>query len=245
MIDSMTMLKCIVPNKIIEFLKNKLCAECEFSNKHSYSQEGEDLILLRHFGNKKNGSYVDVGAHHPKRFSNTYCFYLRGWRGINIDANQDAIELFNRDRPEDVNIFQPISLRKEKLKYYVFNEPALNTFDKNRAIKIQDDLTNSYEITKTIELMTKNLTEVLDSLNIPKSISFLSIDVEGLDFQVIQSLDLNIYHPEIILIESLDNNNLETDLDSDMTKYLKNFNYSLYNKTFFTCFYLYNPSKSL
>ena len=51
-----------------------------------YSQEGEDMILGKIFSGQKHGFYVDVGAHHPLRFSNTYLFYLKGWRGINIDA---------------------------------------------------------------------------------------------------------------------------------------------------------------
>ena len=64
----------------------------EFRDRHiagfsvrSYSQEGEDMILRRIFGDKRLGFYVDVGAHDPRRFSNTYYFYKRGWRGINIE----------------------------------------------------------------------------------------------------------------------------------------------------------------
>ena len=51
----------------------------------SFSQEGEDLILNRFLGKKEKGFYVDIGAHDPKRFSNTNIFYERGWTGINID----------------------------------------------------------------------------------------------------------------------------------------------------------------
>ena len=51
-----------------------------------YSQNGEDLILNRFLENKEKGFFIDVGAHHPIRFSNTYFFYKKGWSGINIDA---------------------------------------------------------------------------------------------------------------------------------------------------------------
>ena len=44
-----------------------------------YSQNGEDLILNRLFENKEKGFFIDVGAHHPIRFSNTYLFYKKGW----------------------------------------------------------------------------------------------------------------------------------------------------------------------
>ena len=52
-------------------LKNDLKSAC------SYSQEGEDLILQRIFHNQKDGFYIDVGAHHPFRFSNTALLYKK------------------------------------------------------------------------------------------------------------------------------------------------------------------------
>ena len=67
------------------------------------------MILRRIFIGKLTGFYVDIGAHHPKRFSNTYIFYQRGWRGINIDAKPGTKEVFNKLRPRDINLEVPIS----------------------------------------------------------------------------------------------------------------------------------------
>ena len=64
----------------------------------SYSQEGEDLVLRRYLEGRTSGFYVDVGAHDPKRFSNTHLFYERGWRGINIEPSPAAMKNFMRDR---------------------------------------------------------------------------------------------------------------------------------------------------
>ncbi|MCP2732462.1 FkbM family methyltransferase, partial [Symplocastrum sp. BBK-W-15] len=94
----------------------------------SYSQEGEDMIISRFFEGKKQGFYVDVGAHHPQRFSNTYRFYLQGWRGINIDAMPGSMEIFNKIRANDINLEISISDCNQILTYYEFNEPALNGF---------------------------------------------------------------------------------------------------------------------
>lgn len=91
----------------------------------SFSQEGEDLVLKRVFEGQEQGFFVDVGAHHPQRFSNTYLFYLKGWRGINIDAMPDSMEPFEDLRPEDINIESAISDVPEVLTYYLFNEPAI------------------------------------------------------------------------------------------------------------------------
>jgi hypothetical protein len=64
------------------------------------------LILRRIFEHKQKGFYVDVGAYHPFLFSNTYIFYLRGWRGINIDATPGSMKLFNKFRKAVLSIWE-------------------------------------------------------------------------------------------------------------------------------------------
>ena len=94
-----TSIKKILPNFIIEHLKYFTIYKND-----SYSQEGEDLIINRLIDSKKNGFYIDIGAHHPFRFSNTYKFYKMGWNGINIDAMPGSMKLFREKRPRDINI---------------------------------------------------------------------------------------------------------------------------------------------
>jgi hypothetical protein len=101
----LTEIRALIPQPIKDFLKRIIYAyRWDSWQRSSWSQEGEDLILARIFGDKPDGFYVDVGAHHPKRFSNTYYFYRRGWRGINIDAMPGSMLAFNRLRPSDINI---------------------------------------------------------------------------------------------------------------------------------------------
>src|SRR5882762_9035683 len=87
----------------------------------SYSQEGEDMILQRIFAGKERGFYVDVGAHHPRRFSNTYFFYRKGWSGINIEPSPEAVRAFQSDRKRDTNLQCGISDRAGNLTYYSFD----------------------------------------------------------------------------------------------------------------------------
>ena len=77
--------------------------------KTTFSQNGEDSVLLRIFDNKNDGFYVDIGAFHPICYSNTYALYKKGWRGINIDATPGSMFLFNKIRPRDINIETGIS----------------------------------------------------------------------------------------------------------------------------------------
>ena len=97
-------LSFLLPRFLYETLRDfKNLYITRFATK-SYSQEGEDLLLRRIFEHQKIGFYVDVGAHHPFRFSNTYLLYKRGWRGINIDAMPGSMRLFRKFRPRDTNI---------------------------------------------------------------------------------------------------------------------------------------------
>lgn len=204
-------------------------------NNPSYSQEGEDRILARYFGGKEGGFYVDIGAHHPHRFSNTYLFYLQGWRGLNIDAMPGSMKEFEKWRPEDINIEAAVSSKKQTLVYHIFNEPALNTFSKEEALK-KDGLRN-YKITGTVAIETFPLSFLLEKyLQANQPIDFMSIDVEGLDFDVLQSNDWERFKPGMILIESL-NSSLELILQSPVFRFLKEKGYTLVAKSYNTLFF--------
>lgn len=231
--------KNILPKNILVLVTNMKNKYFNGYYTKSYSQEGEDLILRRLFGGQKSGFYVDVGAHHPKRFSNTYLFYLAGWNGINIDAMPGSMKIFNKIRPRDINIEKPVSEKKEVLTYYAFNDPALNGFSK----KLSDERKNNkndYHVVFEKDIETSTLTKIL-STNLPKDqkIDFLSIDVEGLDFMVLKSNDFNIFKPKVILIEILGStlNDIE---DNEITNFLKDQEYQVYAKAINTVIFISN-----
>lgn len=204
-----------------------------------YSQEGEDVILARIFEGKKRGFYIDVGAHHPIRFSNTYKFYKMGWRGINIDAMPGSMKLFQEIRPSDINLEVPISNTEQELLFYIFNEPALNTFVAEEAEK-KDGL-RSYKIVEKKKLKTTTLDKIV-AQHVAKgtAIDFLSIDAEGFDFNVLKSLDITVNVPEVIVIEEFNNGINDILANSEINKYLEKKGYLFFAKTFNTLFFRKN-----
>lgn len=179
----------------------------------AYSQEGEDMIMRRLFEGKKMGFYIDVGAHHPKRFSNTYLFYKMGWSGINIDAMPGSMTPFRRSRPRDINVEAAIGRGAQRLTYFMFNDPALNTFEEGLARS--RDGRGSFRLVKQQEIVTVTLAELLDKhLPAGQAIDFLSIDVEGLDLDVLQSSNWQRYRPEYLLVESAGTTVLEAMQDN-------------------------------
>ncbi len=196
----------------------------------SFSQEGEDMVLSRIFEGQANGFYVDVGAHHPFRFSNTYYFYLRGWRGINIEAKPGSMQLFERFRPLDTNLELAVSDARQKMTYYFFNEPALNGFSKE--ISMARDGEKEYKIVDKKEMDTVPLSEILDKhLPAGQSIDFMSIDVEGVELSVLASNDWKKYRPEILLVEDLENRYWEDVGKSEIMVFLEPHDYKLFCKT--------------
>jgi len=168
----------------------------------SYAQEGEDLVLARLFGNQvESGFFVDIGAHHPVRYSNTYYFYRRGWTGLNVDALPGTAKLFRRMRPKDITVECGIGAKEGFLTYFAFNEPALNTFSEQEAAKKNHP---PYHVINKLQLPVMTLAQLLDQ-RLPKGrmIDFMTVDTEGLDYEVIASNDWDRYRPKVLLVELL------------------------------------------
>lgn len=155
-----------------------------------FSQEGEELYLREKFANKK-GIYVDVGALHPFRYSNTAWAYERGWQGINIEPNVDYFYLFELFRPNDININCGIANEEGELIYYCFEEPGLNGFDREAHKDIP--------IVKERKVAVRKLSDILKEHKIDR-IDFMDIDVEGLEMEVLRSIDFSV-DIECILLE--------------------------------------------
>lgn len=194
----------------------------------SYAQEGEDLVVFRLLEGKRNGFYVEVGCHHPYRFSNTYIFYKNGWRGVCIDPLPGTKNVFNRKRPRDIVVEVGVGEDGGILHYYMFNEPALNTFDSSIA-KSRDGL-NGYFIKNTKTVEVKRLDEILNAMLELPEIDLLSVDVEGFDLQVLKSNDWNKYRPRVIIAECLAMR-MEDIMSDSVCEYLTKLNYSVYAKT--------------
>jgi FkbM family methyltransferase len=202
----------------------------------SFSQEGEDVILRRILGEKQMGFYVDVGAHHPIRFSNTYLFYCLGWQGINIDAMPGSMGNFHAERARDINLEIPVMRTKEKLTYYQFNEPALNGFSKD--LSISRDGLRDYKIIRTVEIEGRPLSELLGEHLPPNTeIDFLSVDVEGLDLDVLESNDWLRFRPKVVLVEVL-SSSLATIQFNPICAFMELNNYQIFAKAVNTVFFL-------
>ncbi len=199
----------------------------------SFSTAGEDVllhkVLSRHV---RNRFYVDIGAFHPIRYSNSYFFYLRGWNGICVDANPKAIANFRKERPRDISVNKGVSDSPSVLKYYVLHDEfaTMNTFD--RAMIVNEGLVDQIKEVIDVECLTLNA--LLDQyLPTPQyHIDFLSLDVEGYDLKVLRGNDWTRHRPTVLCVEL--NSLLRSSFNSELVNFLDNVGYELVGKTLTT-----------
>ncbi|HTZ18833.1 MAG TPA: FkbM family methyltransferase [Dissulfurispiraceae bacterium] len=199
-----------------------------------YAQFGEDIIIRELIKKDPgNGFYVDVGCYHPKKFSNTYRLYKRGWRGINVDMDGLKIEAFNVARPDDINVNACVSDKSRELKAFSFSKYGLgSTIDDSVASNTKESV---YSV-RTITTVTLN--EIIrETPYRDRQIDLLSIDAEGHDFNVLKSLDIDLYRPKLILIEHL-TADIDNILKCEIYSYLTSKGYRLINWVGPTLFFL-------
>jgi len=149
----------------------------------SWSQGAEDLGLQSVFYGVREGTYLDVGAHHPSRFSVTRHLYQLGWRGVNVEANPDLIPAFLAQRPSDKNIWACVGT-EQTYSFTIFEEPAISTVSNEWKEKF---LSENQKILKIIDIPGVSLFTLLKENFSNEPLDLLCIDAEGSDLNVLQS----------------------------------------------------------
>jgi FkbM family methyltransferase len=162
-----------------------------------FGQTSEDAILAKLMPDKK-GFYVDIGCGHPIKFSNTFLFYKRGWKGICVDPISLNTRLFKVLRRRDFVLNSLVGTSKTKIDFWEFEPYGLSTSNEKVAKSVLG--------IKDVRLVKFSKLEVLPLSQIVPELSFelptlLSVDVEGMDLDVLKSNDWNKFRPHVICIE--------------------------------------------
>jgi FkbM family methyltransferase len=183
------------------------CAPSKFEGGSFHGEYYEDYVLSSVLDGVASGTYVDVGANHPIEYSVTALFYERGWHGITIEPNPEYIPLNAKLRPRDVHLNLGIASRGGALTFYTVTDPpggdgtyaagGLSTFDPAVAERWRRA---GLTVSESMVPVT-TLNEVLEQRPL-EEITILSIDVEGFEKQVLESIDLRRHRPLIIVVEA-------------------------------------------
>lgn len=174
-----------------------------------YSQFEEDVFLNEKiFKNKKNGTYIELGALDGVLYSNTKFFEdTLNWTGILIEPHPDKFLLLEKNRPNNFLFNSLISCNEEPLefRYFVDDGAAVSGVENTLSQHHFDDYFNN---SKNIELKQNKIfinptkfSDIIHKTNFTH-IDLLSLDVEGHEYEVLKSWDFSI-PIDVILIETL------------------------------------------
>ena len=208
----------------------------------SYSAEGADLIINSILRDVDQGFYLDIGANHPSRFSNTYKLYEQGWCGVAVDGN----EIFSREwqelRPRDIFLTALVSDRKKEVEFIIFEENTLSSIDPSTQERYLSRMkkrgSSSHKSMKRFTTTTQDIC----NLHAPnKEINLLCVDVEGEDLNVLKGLDLEYTKPGLIVVEAK-NCSLSSFKGNEIFLLLESHGYRLIAKTPLDSFFVF-PNK--
>ncbi len=168
----------------------------------SHSQCGEDLIIRFVFNalGISKPSYIDIGAYDAYKFSNTAIFYEQGSRGINIEPNPNLLKSFLKNRNKDINLNFGVAASSGFLDFYIMSALTLSTFSDK---ELENYVANGYSIEEVIKVPVMTISEIIEKYHHNKFPDFLSLDVEGLDLEILKSIDYRNSSPIVICVETI------------------------------------------
>lgn len=188
---------------LIHFFKRVIIKLTGANFNVSFSQTGEDLIIKFIFNalKIKNISYLDIGANHYANLNNTYLFYLLGMKGVCVEPDPNLFKKLIKKRSRDtcLNVGVGTKDMKEE-KFYIMSNPIFNTFSESEALKIEN--IGEAKINKSILMKLINVNSLIKD-NFSKCPDLISLDIEGIDLEILKEFDFSIYRPKIFCIETI------------------------------------------
>jgi hypothetical protein len=170
----------------------------------TYAQCGEDVIIDLIFEIKKikNPNFLDIGSNDPILYNNPYFFYLNGCRGVLVEPNKIMWKTSKKYRPKDVFLNCGVATGQEKMSnYYMMDWHEFNTFSKPVAEATELFYKGRNSIKKVVPLPMISINSILEKY-FPEGLDLLSLDTEGIDYDVLTSLDFSLYRPKVICVET-------------------------------------------
>ena len=147
-------------------------------------------------------TYLDIGAFDASHLSNTYAFYLRGSSGCCIEANPELASAIGRRRPRDRVLNVAVSgVREGSVDLYIMSEHTLSTTSADEADRLCRE--EGCRIERVARVPVKPINAILHENFQDTPPDFLSLDIEGMEIEVLENFDFGRAKPRVMCIETL------------------------------------------
>lgn len=174
-----------------------------------YSQfEQDKFVYENYFQDKTNGYFVDIGAHDGTTFSNSRFFEEIGWTGVCVEPNPKVFETLQADRKCKC-VMKAVADRTGWAQFFQILEGAdmlsglADEFNQRGIENIYANLQDFEEGYEYIDVELDLFDNIVDSI----TIDFLSLDTEGNELKILQTIDFNKYDIKVITVENNDYDN--------------------------------------
>jgi FkbM family methyltransferase len=165
----------------------------------SYTRNFEDVILQRVFADINDGCYLDVGASNPITDSNTYAMYKRGWRGIALEPLPFG-PMWQKSRPDDLFLNVAVGAEPGQVTLQVFRDSQISSVMPETIAHWQR---GGHSPVTHLRVPCVTLNEVLSQHLARRELHLVSIDVEGMEHEVLKGIDLRRYRPWVMVLEAV------------------------------------------
>jgi FkbM family methyltransferase len=166
----------------------------------SYAQRFEDIYLMRCFGTRSEGFYIDIGSGHPVYDNTSFAFYLEGWSGITVEPNPWLARLSRAVRPRDRHVEALVGAGPGEATFYLVEEfHGLSTMIEAHA---RAALAQFGKASQTITVPVTTLRQLCEQYA-PRLFDFLKVDVEGAERDVLLGGDWQSFRPKVVVVEAL------------------------------------------
>jgi FkbM family methyltransferase len=203
-----------------------------YRSRQSFSQFGEDKVL-RTLLPERFGRYLDIGAGHAVKNSNSFLFYKLGWHGTLVEPISQIADVLKKKRPRDLVENCLIGLQSEGASteiFFEFSPSELSTTDIDRASRLIED---GYSLVSQYRVPIRRISDFTGAVT-PSEPFFMSLDIEGLDYSVLKDIDWQNFLPRVICVENPEWNEPR----NRITQVLSNQGYELVSSHMISAIYL-------
>ncbi len=170
-----------------------------------FSQVGQDEYLDKTvFRGLRGGVFVDVGAHDGLTISNTAFFEkYRGWTGVCVEARGDLANKCREARPAAAVVECAVANREGEMEflecdgYTEMLSGLTETMPAQTKARIYREQTAHGGTSQKRQVQVCRLADILEGVSI-KRVHYLSVDVQGAEFEVLQSLDFDEVQVDVV-----------------------------------------------